>query len=62
VETQAAEFLTTQTFAELRKAEPSQPIGRAEALRRAMLALIEKESHPALWAPFMVVGEGEAGR
>ena len=37
-------------------------LGRAEALRRAMLALIDKgeprEAHPAYWAPFIVVGEG----
>lgn len=37
-------------------------IGRAEVLRRAMLALLEKgnprEAHPAYWAPFVVVGEG----
>jgi CHAT domain-containing protein/tetratricopeptide (TPR) repeat protein len=37
-------------------------IGRAEALRRAMLALIDKgdpqEAHPAYWAPFVLVGEG----
>jgi CHAT domain-containing protein len=36
--------------------------GRAEALRRAMLSLIDKgethEAHPAYWAPFIVVGEG----
>ncbi len=36
--------------------------GRAEGLRRAMLALIEKgedyEAHPAYWAPFATVGEG----
>ena len=36
--------------------------GRSEALRRSMLALIEKgaphEAHPAFWAPFVVVGEG----
>jgi CHAT domain-containing protein/Tfp pilus assembly protein PilF len=35
---------------------------RAEALRRAMLSLIDsgdpKEAHPAYWAPFIVVGEG----
>jgi CHAT domain-containing protein len=41
-------------------------VGRAEALRRAMLALIEKgkeeEVHPAFWAPFVVVGEGAAAR
>jgi CHAT domain-containing protein len=36
--------------------------GRAEAMRRSMLAMIEsgdpKEAHPAYWAPFVVVGEG----
>ena len=34
-------------------------VGRAEALRRSMLALIDKgaphEAHPAYWAPFVVV-------
>jgi CHAT domain-containing protein len=39
-------------------------IGRSEALRRSMLALIDKgqphEAHPAYWAPFVVVGEGSA--
>jgi CHAT domain-containing protein len=42
----------------------NQPIGRPEALRRAMLALIDKgepkDAHPAYWAPFVVVGEGAA--
>jgi CHAT domain-containing protein len=37
-------------------------VGRAEALRRSMLALIDKgaphEAHPAYWAPFVLVGEG----
>jgi CHAT domain-containing protein len=41
-------------------------IGRAEAMRQSMLALIDKgedyEAHPAFWAPFVVVGEGGAGR
>jgi CHAT domain len=36
-------------------------VGRAEALRRAMLVMIDKgephEAHPAYWAPFVVVGE-----
>jgi CHAT domain-containing protein/tetratricopeptide (TPR) repeat protein len=36
--------------------------GRAEALRQAMLALIDRggpeEAHPAYWAPFVVAGEG----
>ena len=39
-------------------------IGRAEALRQAMLAMIDKgeahQAHPAFWAPFVVVGEGAA--
>jgi CHAT domain-containing protein len=41
-------------------------VGRAEGLRRSMLALIDKgephEAHPAYWAPFVVVGEGAAAR
>jgi len=41
-------------------------VGRAEALRRSMLALLDKgtpqETHPAFWAPFVVVGWGAAGR
>jgi tetratricopeptide (TPR) repeat protein/CHAT domain-containing protein len=41
-------------------------IGRAEAMRQSMLALVDKgdayEAHPAYWAPFVVVGEGGAGR
>ena len=39
-------------------------LGRAEALRQSMLALIDngapEEAHPAFWAPFIVVGEGAA--
>ena len=41
-------------------------IGRAEALRRSMLSMIDKgkneEAHPAVWAPFVLVGEGGAAR
>ena len=59
VVSEAAVKLTTGAFAEL-KSYPA--IGRAEALRRSMLALIDKgapyERHPAYWAPFIVVGEG----
>lgn len=40
--------------------------GRAEALRRAMLAMIDtgepQQAHPSYWAPFVVVGEGAAAR
>ena len=40
----------------------SAAVGRAEALRRAMLALIDNgerdHAHPAYWAPFVLVGEG----
>lgn len=46
-------------------ADPS--IGRAEALRRSMLAMIDHpqspdDSHPIAWAPFILAGEGGAGR
>ena len=41
-------------------------VGRAEAMRQSMLAMIDKgetyEAHPAFWAPFIVVGEGGARR
>lgn len=37
-------------------------VGRAEAMRRSMLAMIEagdpEHAHPSFWAPFVVVGEG----
>jgi CHAT domain-containing protein len=62
VYSETAVRLTTGAFNAL-KSEPS--IGRAEALRRSMLALIDQgeeyEAHPAYWAPFVVVGEGAAG-
>jgi CHAT domain-containing protein/Tfp pilus assembly protein PilF len=56
----AAQRLTTGMFAELAR-EPG--LGRAEALRRAELALLDDPehptvAHPAAWAPFVVVGEG----
>jgi CHAT domain-containing protein len=64
VDSDAAVKLTTNAIAQLRKAPK---IGKSEALRRAMLALLNdksrgpdalKSSHPAVWAPFVVVGEG----
>jgi CHAT domain-containing protein len=59
----AAAALTTHAFANL-KSEPE--IGRAEALRRAMLSVMENPddptlAHPSAWAPFVVVGEGGSG-
>jgi CHAT domain-containing protein len=60
VDSSATVALITRSFAEL-NADPT--IGRAEALRRSMLALIAtggRNAHPANWAPFVVVGEGGA--
>jgi CHAT domain-containing protein/tetratricopeptide (TPR) repeat protein len=59
VDSNATVKLVTTAMAEI---SGDRRVGRAEALRRAMLALIEKgtpeEAHPAYWAPFVVVGEG----
>ena len=62
VASDAAVKLTTGIFAAARK-DPG--IGRAEAHRRSMLALMADKSgpynaHPMFWAPFVVVGEGAA--
>ncbi len=56
----AAVDLTTGTLGELAE---SPAIGRAEALRRAMMKLMVDDekpyfAHPMFWAPFVVVGEG----
>ena len=53
----AATKLTTGTFATL---AGTPRIGRAEAFRRSMLALIAEGKPPSYWAPFVVVGEGGA--
>jgi CHAT domain-containing protein len=58
VYSEAAVALTTKAYEGL-KAEPG--IGRAEALRRSMIALIDRggvKARPAYWAPFVVVGDG----
>ncbi len=61
VGSEAAVKLVTRAFAEL-KSKPG--IGRAEAFRVSMRAMIEKglpsQAHPGQWAPFVVVGEGSA--
>jgi CHAT domain-containing protein len=58
VDSQSAVALTTKTFDEMKR-DPK--LGRAEALRLSMQALIAQGgrfAHPANWAPFVVVGEG----
>ena len=56
----AATEITTRLFEETAGTDTP---GRAEALRRSMLALMETAdkpyyAHPLFWAPFVVVGEG----
>jgi CHAT domain-containing protein len=62
VDSEAATRLTTSTFDRL-KADPK--LGRAEALRQAMLAYLNdasspRNAYPAFWAPFALIGEGAA--
>ncbi len=57
----AAVAITTRMLAEAQKPD----VGRAEAHRRAIVALIDGRlkpayAHPLIWAPFVVVGEGGA--
>ena len=58
VNSEAAVRLVTGTFSELKG---NASIGRAEALRRAMLRQVREgghRTHPSYWAPFVLVGEG----
>jgi CHAT domain-containing protein len=62
VASDAATRLTTSTF-DIMKSNPS--IGRAEALRRAMLAYMNDKgeplnAYPGYWGPFSAIGEGAA--
>lgn len=62
VESAATTRLTTTAF-NLLKDDPS--LGRASAMRAAMLRFLEKPTtaeavHPGYWGPFVVVGEGGA--
>jgi len=62
VDSDAAARLTTATFDTL-SANPG--IGRAEGIRRAMLAYLHDttqphNAYPAVWGPFSIIGEGAA--
>ncbi|MGA7805129.1 tetratricopeptide repeat protein [Bradyrhizobium sp.] len=65
VDSQAPVKLTTGMIGAVAQ-DPA--IGRAEALRRAMLAMIDdttngsERAHPFFWAPFILAGEGGASR
>jgi CHAT domain-containing protein len=62
VNSEAATRLSISTFDRL-KADPK--LGRAEALRQAMLAYLNdasspRNAYPAYWGPFALIGEGAA--
>jgi CHAT domain-containing protein len=60
VNSEAAVRLTTGTFAKLAAAKE---MGKAEALRETMLAIVDDspdrdDAHPIYWAPFSIIGYG----
>jgi CHAT domain-containing protein len=60
VNSEAAVRLTTGTFAKLAAAKE---MGKAEALRETMLAILDDsrdrdDAHPIYWAPFSIIGYG----
>ncbi len=63
VDTDAAVLLITST---VRAIKHDGRIGQSEALRRAIVRIVEtglsEQTHPAYWAPFVVVGEGTEAR
>jgi len=63
VDSDAAVKLITRT---LRTMAEDKSVGRSEALRRSILALIEggdaHEAHPAIWAPFVLPVKAAARR
>ncbi len=73
VETTSAKVLTTDLF---RRQAKEASLTRAEALQRAMLALIDEGgyvdpqtgkmvfsyAHPIFWAPFSLIGDGGGGK
>tara|TARA_Y100000294_G_scaffold50003_1_gene47126 strand:+ start:1183 stop:4392 length:3210 start_codon:yes stop_codon:yes gene_type:complete len=73
VETTSAKILTTDLF---RRQAEDPTLSRAEALRQAMVALIDSDgridpasgkaqlsyAHPLFWAPFSLIGDGGGGK
>jgi CHAT domain-containing protein len=57
VETRSATQIVSETFRAF--ASPARP-GKAEALRGGMLGVLARpeSSHPAYWAPYVVIGDG----
>lgn len=56
VDDAAARRLTTGTLSAMNE---NPQAGRAEALRRSMLSMMDDPefAHPAMWAPFVLVGQ-----